>query len=37
MEVIDAISKVETGIRKGMRDVPLAPVKITRITVLAQD
>lgn len=37
MEAIDAISKVETGIRKGMRDVPLAPVKITRITVLAQD
>jgi cyclophilin family peptidyl-prolyl cis-trans isomerase len=34
MDVVDAIAKVKTGPRpNGMRDVPLAPVKILKATV----
>lgn len=31
MEVVDAISLVETGVRDGMRDVPLEPVTIVEV------
>jgi peptidyl-prolyl cis-trans isomerase A (cyclophilin A) len=31
MEVVDAISLVETGVRDGMRDVPLEPITILEV------
>lgn len=31
MEIVDAISLVETGVRDGMRDVPLEPVTIVEV------
>lgn len=33
MDVVDAISKVKTGKRGGMSDVPVEPVVITKVTV----
>ncbi len=32
MEVVDAIARVPTGVRNGMRDVPLEPVVIQSVT-----
>jgi peptidyl-prolyl cis-trans isomerase B (cyclophilin B) len=34
MEVVDAISKVRTGIRNGMGDVPLEPVLIQKASLV---
>lgn len=34
MEVVDAIAEVETTVRSGMRDVPVEPVIIEKITVI---
>ena len=34
MEVVDAIAEVETTTRSGMRDVPVEPVIIEKITVI---
>jgi len=33
MEVVDAISKVETGTRGSMENVPVEPVVIVKVTV----
>jgi peptidyl-prolyl cis-trans isomerase B (cyclophilin B) len=33
MDVVDAISKVKTGTRGSMSDVPVEPVVITKVTV----
>ncbi len=34
MDVVDAIAKVPTGMKKGFADVPVQPVTITKATVL---
>jgi peptidyl-prolyl cis-trans isomerase B (cyclophilin B) len=34
MDVVDQISKVKTGIKSGMQDVPVEPVVIQKATVL---
>jgi len=36
MDVVDAISKVETGARGSMENVPIEPVVITKVTVKEQ-
>ena len=37
MDVVDTIARAETGIVGGMRDVPLAPMLITRARVVGDD
>lgn len=37
MDVVDAIAAVETGYARGMRDVPVEPVIIEKVSVVSND